>query len=432
MNHPLMNFHRPRYGNGFVQSIHGLSSSWRGKVGMLPDGRPMATYSFVPPKSTVARRKPVSPAAPPPFIPPKPKERRHWRWYQYSLRSLLVLTLLVSLAMSWYAVKMKRALAQKKAVEAILAAGGTVAYDYEFDESGDAVKGATGRGPTWLRGLLGPDYFDKVVNVDVNSKEGIEVLAGLTNLKSLMINTEVDGTDDLLNCLPIIEGVDELRLFGKPTKDAFANLERVRRLKRLSLCYQDSNPVPTRPAPLDQADLSKLRTCKDLQELAVLFPFELTDEAVRGIGELEQMERLSIATGATARLDLHHIRKLIKLRELAIGKTVGAPGSPFPLPERAPDDSLALKHVEVLSELPRLETLDLSGSDIFSSDLEFLQNLHALQELDLSDCPNIDDDAAKYLTKLKGLKKLNLLHTKITDDAAERVDDALPDCEVVY
>ena len=43
-----------------------------------------------------------------------PEPRR--RWYQYNLRSLLVLTLLVSVGMSWVAVRMQRARRQKEAV----------------------------------------------------------------------------------------------------------------------------------------------------------------------------------------------------------------------------------------------------------------------------------------------------------------------------
>ncbi len=80
-------------------------------------------------------------------MPPPPAEKPRLRWYQYSLRTLFLLTLFVSLLMSWYAVKMKQAMAQKKAVEAILAEGGTVQYDYQIDEQGNVIKGAKGHGP---------------------------------------------------------------------------------------------------------------------------------------------------------------------------------------------------------------------------------------------------------------------------------------------
>jgi hypothetical protein len=44
---------------------------------------------------------------------------RKLRWFQYSLRSLMLLVLVVSVGMSWVAVKMKRARQQDKAVEEI-------------------------------------------------------------------------------------------------------------------------------------------------------------------------------------------------------------------------------------------------------------------------------------------------------------------------
>ena len=71
-------------------------------------------------------------------------------------------------------------------------------------------------------------------------------------------------------------------------------------------------------------------------------------------------------------------------------------------------------------------------SDLKSSDLVFLYELPALRELDLSHCPSIDDSAAPYLKKLKHLTTLNLEGAKISEAAAESIDDALADCEVRY
>jgi len=52
----------------------------------------------------------------------KPRARR--RWYQYSLRTLLLVMLLASVGISWFAVKMQRARKQREAVEAIRGLGG--------------------------------------------------------------------------------------------------------------------------------------------------------------------------------------------------------------------------------------------------------------------------------------------------------------------
>ena len=59
------------------------------------------------------------------------------RWFQYRLRSLFLLTLLVAIGMSWVAVTMRKQRKQKAAAEEIEKLGGTV--DSE---------------PTWLGKLL--------------------------------------------------------------------------------------------------------------------------------------------------------------------------------------------------------------------------------------------------------------------------------------
>ena len=56
--------------------------------------------------------------------------------FQFSIRSLLALTVVVAAACSWLAVERDRARKQRETVEAIASAGGTVSYDYELDPSG--------------------------------------------------------------------------------------------------------------------------------------------------------------------------------------------------------------------------------------------------------------------------------------------------------
>ena len=65
---------------------------------------------------------------------PAPKRLR---WFQYSLRTLLLVVLLASIGMSWVAVRVQGARRQKAAVEAIKKLGGWVIYDWEFDQSGN-------------------------------------------------------------------------------------------------------------------------------------------------------------------------------------------------------------------------------------------------------------------------------------------------------
>ena len=95
------------------------------------------------------------------------KPRRRFR-FQYSLRSLMLLVLLASLGMSWYAVRAKKAREQKAAVEEIRKLGGMVHYDYLGGVRSSRPR-ADPPGPAWLRNLLGDDFVATVVEVRFHS-----------------------------------------------------------------------------------------------------------------------------------------------------------------------------------------------------------------------------------------------------------------------
>ena len=94
----------------------------------------------------------------------KPKRR----WYQFSLRTLLVFVLLCSIFCSWFAVKMNRARKQKEAVEAIVKWRAWVHYDYEYDENEKWIFDAEPATPAWIRNLLGDDFLYDVVEVGID------------------------------------------------------------------------------------------------------------------------------------------------------------------------------------------------------------------------------------------------------------------------
>jgi hypothetical protein len=82
------------------------------------------------------------------------------RRFQFSIRSLLVMVVVVALPCSWMTVETQLAKRQTVAVEAIRKLGGQVWYDYEFAKT-PAAKHA------WLETALGKDFFFSVVDVDV-------------------------------------------------------------------------------------------------------------------------------------------------------------------------------------------------------------------------------------------------------------------------
>ena len=81
------------------------------------------------------------------------------RWFQFRLRTLLIAILVLSLPLSWFAMRMEKARRQREAVVAIRWLEGTAYYEWEFKSGG------TQPSSTWWRNVLGHDYFDKVVLV---------------------------------------------------------------------------------------------------------------------------------------------------------------------------------------------------------------------------------------------------------------------------
>ena len=117
----------------------------------------------------------------------------HWR-FQYSLMSLLVLTVAVALPFAWLATEMKKAKKQRWVVERVF---DSVIFDYQPRSGNGWFTGETPPGPAWLRQLLGDDMFVDVVRIDgggVGVDDSVlEQLNGFTKLQHLDISGAYNG-----------------------------------------------------------------------------------------------------------------------------------------------------------------------------------------------------------------------------------------------
>ena len=104
-----------------------------------------------------------------------PKRKR--RWFQFSLRGVLIFTLIIAIPCAWIGRKIEQKQIERAAVEAIVKSGGKVLYDFQqvTDEPS---------GPKWLRSVLGEYFFSEVDEVDLNNRTGVDC-AGLRSLKVL-------------------------------------------------------------------------------------------------------------------------------------------------------------------------------------------------------------------------------------------------------
>ena len=110
---------------------------------------------------------------------------RFRRWLRYSLITLAVLVISSGMVMRWAANRLQASARQREAVEAILAAGGGVRFDFEIDQSGNPLPEASPPGPAWLRYWIGDDIGTNVVEAEVQTDAALEGVKDLPQLRRL-------------------------------------------------------------------------------------------------------------------------------------------------------------------------------------------------------------------------------------------------------
>jgi hypothetical protein len=225
--------------------------------------------------------------------------------FQFSVRSLLVLTVAVAVPCSWLLTEMEKARRQSDARQEILKLSGHVPgyagvmYDYEFDEAGQAKRVAEPPGPAWLRSLLGVDFFAAATYVSLDNIEakdggwtaqpgrladpegwwareckfvddGLQHLKGLTQLRWLYLSLSM-VTDDGLQHLKGLSQLELLWLRGTQVTDT--GLEYLRCLTQLRELSLDNTKVT-------DAGLKHLEGLTELQHLS-LNHTKVTDAGVK-------------------------------------------------------------------------------------------------------------------------------------------------------
>ena len=119
------------------------------------------------------------------------------RRFQFGLKSVLVLTVIVAILCSWFTVKKQQADRQEEAVKAIQELGGRVMYDHQlprgqFPGQKRFLEDAVARVATYSRNLVGTDFLSYAVDVAFCGPQvtdaGLMHLEELTDLKMLILN----------------------------------------------------------------------------------------------------------------------------------------------------------------------------------------------------------------------------------------------------
>ncbi|MFO0898134.1 MAG: hypothetical protein U0836_11980 [Pirellulales bacterium] len=241
------------------------------------------------------------------------------RWLRFSLQALLVLLTAVCVLLGLVAQRMRRGVAQKRTVAAILAAGGHVAYSYQLDERGNETPDAEAPIPAWLL-PLGLDTFFHVTAVHVDRNADLtperrarlcEGFRALPHLRDLQLY-DIDFTEANFACLRFLVDLESLSLDSCTLKDAWIeHLPKGGRLKHLN-CDRTA---------IGDDGLAHLAGQSGLTALSVRSTF-VTDE---GLGHLLglPLEDLDLSHNAITDRGLGILEECSTLHRLLIG---GGPG----------------------------------------------------------------------------------------------------------
>ena len=166
----------------------------------------------------------------------KPVSRPWRRFLRFSVRSLIVLVIVVGGFLGW---AIRSARIQRDAVAAIREAGGSVKYDWELSNGKATPKGRS-RAARWLVDLIGVDHFGHVTEVSLYGTQAdaaIVQVGRLTHLERLFIDQAKLNEAELTH----LKGLSKLSLLclaGSPVTDAgLADLEALTNVSDLDLSH---------------------------------------------------------------------------------------------------------------------------------------------------------------------------------------------------
>jgi hypothetical protein len=302
-------------------------------------------------------------------------------------------------------------------------------------------------GPAWLRPLVGPEemgVFTRLTEIDLNehtdghaakkprpkgeavTDEWLRHLAGLPDLRRL----ELSGTavsDVGLAALRDLKNLEWLNVCLTPVTNAgLKHLAGLTNLRRLVICStrvtgSGFKDVPDWPkiesinlhsCPVSDEGLAALSRFKNLQRLEIVHS-RVTDAGLKHLGKLTNLRQLHVASHGTTRAGLGFVANLGKLVQLDLYE------------ELASNEGLAQ-----VGKLTGLKILNLHVGPADDAGLASLRQLRGLEELTLGGLGKVTDAAVEHLIRLKGLKRLQVNGTRITDAGFKRLRQALPTTEI--
>ena len=197
------------------------------------------------------------------------------RWFQFSLRTLLVFVTVCAIPCSWLAVKLRNVKREEAAAAAFEKAGGKVSWD------------ESALGPVWLRGVLGEHFFAHVILVELQgghvTDSTLEPLDAMNHLQLLLLKA------------PNVTDAGQERLQG------------LRELKKLGIVDAD----------VTDAGLEKIAELKELEYLN-LYEAKVTDAGLGKLAGLNKLQTLVIDRANVTDAGLEHLHRMKQLKWIGL------------------------------------------------------------------------------------------------------------------
>ena len=320
------------------------------------------------------------------------KPRR--RWFQFSLRLLLVFTLVVSVAMGWIAVRLQQIRRERGAIAAIKQLGGAVSYGNSQGERQPS------RWP-WLQELVGNDRDSQPDLVVIRRDAAMEYLSHIRPFPNLILRG-FEVSDVGMEHVGEMKGLE--RLFIEDTRVTDHGLEHLRELRQVE-------NMSLRGTQVTDAGLQHLRGLIALKSL-ILDDTQVTDAGLQHLKRLPALEYLSLNGTQVTGVGTEHLIGLTQLNSLSLkGRLVTDSG---------------LKHIGALTQLRELKLMDTRVTD---AGLQYLTGLTQLRTLNLIGT-QVTDAGLETLQEMPWLTRLLLGDTQVSDGGVTKLQQTLLDCVV--
>jgi Leucine-rich repeat (LRR) protein len=192
----------------------------------------------------------------------------------------------------------------------------------------------------------------------------------------------------------------------------------------------------TREGAFADATLAHVQGLKQLQQI-YLNDTKVTDAGLVHLQGLKQLQRLYLNGTKVTDAGLVHLQGLKQLQIFWLDHTNVSGAGLVHLQELHHLQVLRLDHTKVtdaglvhLQGLNRLEVLRLDNAKVTDAGLVHLQGLNQLKMLDLTDT-QVTDAGLVHVREIRQLQWVSLLNTKVTGEGVKKLQQALPNCQII-